>query len=130
MTTRRFATALTAAAATLALAAPAALAVPPGHAAKGGEPFTCDGMGAISVYGGNGRSGWVGDDNYQAREVHVVGTFTPTGSSESFPVEFHKVYGGGPAGDAVHCTANVSEVEDDGTFTGTVEVWAVKVPGH
>lgn len=91
--------------------ASAANGVPPGLQAKVPEVFTCDGQETV-VFGGNGRSGWVGDTLYVARSIHFEGTFTPADGSPSQTFVFDKTFGRGPAGETVNCVSHVEETDE------------------
>lgn len=113
--------------AALVLTSGTAGATPPGLLDRG-APYTC-GDNEIVVFGGNGRSGWIGDTLYVATEFHGVATFTPAeGEPETF--RFDKTYGNGPAGEPIFCTQSFQEVSEEGIFAIEVMVYAVKVPGH
>lgn len=102
--------------------------MPPGQETKPPEVFICDGQ-TTMVFGGNGRSGWVGDTLYVATEIHFSGTFTPVGGAPQTE-SFDKVFGNGPGGGAISCAAHIEETSPEGTFVGDVQVFAVPVPGH
>ena len=57
-------------------------AVPPGLEKKGAEEgdWECDGI-PTQIFGGNGRSAWVGDQKVLALSIHFEGTFTPADGS-------------------------------------------------
>jgi hypothetical protein len=122
---RRLGLVMATTAALVALAAPA-LAVPPGQERQGGDTFLCDGS-VVVIFGGNGRSAWVGDTLYHAADFSFVGTFTPTGGAP-IPVSDEKVWGQGPPGDEITCTANVNESDEEGTLVGVVTIHAVPNP--
>lgn len=85
---------------------------PPGLLSSASE-YTCDGGEGVLIYGGSGRSGWLGGELYQA--VTAV-------AYEGGSLVFDKSWGGGPmTDDTVECTAT------EGLYSVTVT--AVKVPG-
>jgi hypothetical protein len=115
------------AATVLGLAGPAG-AVPPGLAKQPLEPAICGGE-PVEVFGGNGRSAWVGDTLWLIRTLDFSGTFTPEGGGVPQTETFTKTYGGGPRGETVTCTVEFEEVvPGEGTFegSGTVTVVAVR----
>jgi hypothetical protein len=89
------------------------------------EVFICDGV-STTIFTA-GRNGWVDGVKYQAVSFSIEGTFTPTGGDPQ-PVNETKVWGGGKDlgdPDAITCTADVSEVSEEGVFEAELEVIAV-----
>ena len=89
------------------------------------EVFVCDGE-ETTIFTA-GRNGWVDGVKYQAVSFSIEGTFTPTGGDPQ-PVSDTKVWGGGKDlsnPDAITCTANVSEQNEEGLFEAVIEVIAV-----
>jgi hypothetical protein len=108
-----------------AVADPPSGFTPPGLT---GDPYVCDGFESM-VFGGNGRSGWLNGDLYQAVSAEGSFYFEPwEGEPESG--EYYKTWGKGPAGDTVECTQSGSGEDAEGYFEWEVTVTAVKVPGH
>ena len=66
---------------------------------------------------------------YQA--VHVEGSwvFTPT-EGEPIGGDFVKDWGKGPTGDTITCTRTDSGSDEEGSWSETSTVTAVKVPGR
>jgi hypothetical protein len=99
-------------------------AAPPGQEKKEGEVWICDGV-ETTILTSSGRTGWVGDTQYQATSIHFEGTFTPVvGDPETFT--FDKTWPS-KGGDEISCTQDVTETDETGTFVGHGEVTAVAV---
>jgi len=103
-----------------------AVAQPPGQE-RNPEMFVCDGEDTLIVTAG--RNGWIDDTKYHAVTFSIEGTFTPTGGTPQ-PFSESKTWAGGKdanSPDLITCTADVSEIDETGTFEAHVEVTAVPV---
>lgn len=101
---------------------------PPPGLSDSGDVYLCDGAESV-VFGGNGRTGWLGGSMYQAVKAEGSSTFTPVGGD---PIEesFSRTWGKGPkSGEVVHCSQSGSGVDPDGEWSFEITITAVKVPG-
>lgn len=127
---KRIVTAVVSGVAALAVASPA-LGAPPGQEAGGATVYVCGG-GPVLVHepADASRVAWIGEDVYLVREFTARGFATPPGGAAE-PFEFRQTYGQGPAGDPIHCSLAFDEIDAGGVhYQGTLDVWAVKAPGH
>jgi hypothetical protein len=106
--------------------------VPPGLLKKGIQEFTCEGIGTVNIVAASGRTGIDADtgQRYALRTIIFDGTFDPSDPNEPTQHElFTKTYGGGPSGPTIACTGEINDSGPEGTFTATIDITVVPIPG-